>query len=304
MSTEKAKCNWDLQGKAFIEQDAVKDSFIKNVTGIHRKSEADAEAIYNREVTYLKKALSESAALAECTSLSLYAAFMEVSITGLSIQPGSKSEAYLESRSQKTKNGTQEVWVKIARLCISAYGELNMRIASGQILCMMNPIVLYDGDHFQPRTNDHGHLIVEYAPKIPRQKDAKIFGCYVEVVLPNGLYDYKWLLDEDIERLANYSKPKSGENPKANALYTANGGQIDPGFLEAKTIKHAFRSKTKLKVGDAVAFEGDDDAPINEAAPFEDKQANTAPNADNAPQASAKDDKAPVVVKDNDDGLF
>jgi len=300
MSTEKAKCNWDLQGKAFIEQDAVKESFVKNVMGIHRKSEADAESIYNREVTYLKKALSESAALAECTALSLYSAFMEVSINGISIQPGSKSEAFMEARNQKTKVNGQETWVKIATLRISAYGELNMRIASGQILCMMNPIVLYDGDHFQPRTNDHGHLIVEYAPKIPRQKDAKIFGCYVEVVLPNGLYDYKWLLDEDIERLANYSIPKSGENRKANALYTANGGQIDPGFLEAKTIKHAFRSKTKLKVGDSVAFEGDDDEPKHDQAPFESAPVNNATHQGTAPAQPAET----VTVEDDDEGVF
>jgi hypothetical protein len=44
---------------------------------------------------------------------------------------------------------------------------------------------------------------------------------------------------------------------KANALYGGTSGQIDVGFLEAKTIKHAMRSYTKLRVGDSVAFEDD-----------------------------------------------
>ena len=35
----------------------------------------------------------------------------------------------------------------------------------------------------------------------------------------------------------------------ANALYTGNDNQIDTGFLEAKVIKHAFKTFPKLKLG-------------------------------------------------------
>jgi len=56
-----------------------------------------------------------------------------------------------------------------------------------------------------------------------------------------------------------YSIPKYGnENGKANALYTSDNGQIDPGFLEAKTIKHAMRAYTKLRVSDVASFEGEE----------------------------------------------
>ena len=151
-------------------------------------------------------------------------------------------------------NQGKDLWVSICYLRITAYGELNLRIISGQIERMLNPIVVYEGDIFQPRTNNKGELYVEYEPKIPR-KSKNIIACWVRIVLPNNVSDFKWLTQEDIDRLKKYSIPRSGQNPQAIALYTANEGQIDPGFLEAKTIKHAMRAYTKLRVGENVMFE-------------------------------------------------
>lgn len=119
---------------------------------------------------------------------------------------------------------------------------------------MLNPVVVYEGDKFQPRTNQQGELYVEYEPNIPR-KSKTIIACWVRIILPGGISDFKWLTQEDIDRLKRYSIPRGGQNPKPNALYEANEGQIDPGFLEAKTIKHAMRAYTKLRVGDNVMFE-------------------------------------------------
>lgn len=291
------KEEWNLKAKDFIKCQDVIESFENRVIALQGKSPEQAKSICNRELSYMAKAMFEYQKLGDCTAYSIFSVLLDIATTGLSIQPGSKSESYLEARSSKVGND----WINTARLVVTAYGELNMRIMSGQILRMKNPIVVYDCDVFQPRTNANGHLIVEYSPKIPRKDGAKIIGCYVEIVLPGGEYDYKWLLQDDIARLANYSKPKSGDNPQASALYSSNNGQIDPGFLEAKTIKHAMRAYTKLPVGDSVAFEGDDDTPINEAAPFEDQQSNTAPNAPNTPTPKAPET---VVVNDDDEGVF
>ena len=247
------KTSWidELDPVLLVENERVKTQFINTYGAIHRKSKEDAEVVWEKESLYYRKALSGDAKLKGCTKLSLYSAFLEIAIQGLSIQPGQKSDAYLEARSQKAGENN---WISICYLRITAYGELNLRIMSGQIERMLNPVVVYEGDMFQPRTNQKGELYVEYAPVIPR-KSTKIIACWVRIVLPNNINDFKWLTQEDIERLKKYSIPKSGNNPKANALYSANDGQIDPGFLEAKTIKHAMRAYTKLRVGENVAFE-------------------------------------------------
>lgn len=294
---EKTKVNFNLPAKELIDQPIIKESFISTLMKIHGKNEADASMIFEREALYYKKALSANPWLSECTGISLYSAFLEIAITGLSMQPGNKAESYLEARSTKLGNENgKDIWGKVASLCITAYGELNMRIMAGQIVRMANPQVIYEGDKFQPRTNEMGVLIVDYQPCIPR-KSQKIIGCYVCIALPKGGYDFKWLLEDDIVRLANYSKPKATQNnpnPKASALYESNNGQIDPGFLEAKTIKHAMRAYTKLRVGDSVSFEGDEEFIEDAAQPF---------NPINAPSSTSNTaDHAPVsVVGDESD---
>ncbi len=251
-----------LEPAKIAEAPRVKEQFIATLQKIHKLDLSEAESIYEKELIYYKKAILESEKLKSATKISLYSAFLEIAINGLSIQPGAKSEAYLETRGFKMKDSQgRETWGQAARLVITAYGELNMRIRAGQIVRMNNPIVIYEGDHFQPRTNEQGVLIVDYAPAIPR-KSKIIIGCYVCVVLPKGGLDFKWLLQDDIDRLEQYSIPKSGQNSKANALYRSNNGQIDTGFLETKTIKHAMKAYTKLRVSDNVSME-EDEEPIH-----------------------------------------
>jgi len=247
-----------LQPEQIADDFYVKEKFIKTLSKIHGMSEVDAELICEREAIYYKQALAAEPKLKACTNISLFAAFLEIAINGLSIQKGSKSEAYLEPRGTNTGTRDNPIWTNNCRFVITAYGELNMRIKAGQIIRMNNPIVLYECDHFQPMTNQRGELVVDYKPAIPRTSK-NIMGCYVCIVLPGNGLDFKWLLQDDIDRLSNYSKPKSGQNARANALYSSNNGQIDPGFLEAKTIKHAMRSYTKLRVSDVVSMEGDDE---------------------------------------------
>ena len=255
------------------EDSKVKEAFINVVNKIHKKSIDESEMIYEKESLYFKKALAASEKLKNCTMISLYSAFTEIAIQGISIQPGQKSEAYLESRGVNIGTKAQPQYIDTCMLRITAYGELNMRITSGQIIRMKNPIVLYEGDHFQPLTNQRGELYVDYRPHIPR-KSQKIFGAWVCIELPGNSLDFKWLLDDDIARLMKYSMPKFGnDRGNANALYTANDGQIDPGFLEAKTIKHAMRAYTKLRVSDVAAFEDEAEPEAHEA--FGENQAST-----------------------------
>lgn len=238
------------------EHPYIRERFINILTSIHRMSEAEAEAAYEREALYYKKAVNKEEKLRKCSNINLFSVFLEIAINNLSIQPGGKADAFIETRNVNVGAKDNPSWETVPSLNISAYGELKMRVRAGQILRMNNPVVIYDGDRFQPRTNERGEMTIDYAPAIPRKSNT-IVGCWVSMHLPGGFIDFKWLLQDDIQRLAKYSTPKSGNNPKPNALYSSNNGQIDPGFLEAKTIKHAMRTCPKLRVSDAVAFDGE-----------------------------------------------
>ena len=244
----------DLDPVGLVEDAKVRDSFISAYTKIHRAKTADAEMILDRESLYYKRALTGDSKLKNCTRISLYSSFLEAAITGLSLQPGQKSEAYLESRNFNVGTRDNPQWEGVCHFVLTAYGELNLRMKAGQIVRMNNPVVVYEGDHFQPMTNARGELYVEYKPSIPR-KSQNIIGAFVVIHLPGDQLDFKWLLQDDIERLKGYSAKGFKGNP--NALYSSNNGAIDVGFLETKTIKHAMRAYTKLRVGENVAFEDD-----------------------------------------------
>ena len=72
------------------------------------------------------------------------------------------------------------------------------------------------------------------------------------------------MMEGDIERLKHYSEKANSRYDQqarkrvlgdANALYTSNGGGIDPGFLENKMIKHAFDAYPKVRTGKFTVFE-------------------------------------------------
>jgi len=63
------------------------------------------------------------------------------------------------------------------------------------------------------------------------------------------------LTSTDFQRYRVYSDKQNnyGKNSdnleKANELYTSWNGGIDPGFASAKLIKHAFKGKPRVRVG-------------------------------------------------------
>jgi len=246
----------------------LKEVFVATLVGLHKLSEKEAEAFWLRESGYFTRFLEGDNKIAGASDISLRNSFSEIASNFVSIQPGGRAEAFLSTRSYKAgkdANG-RDVWGTACQLVIQVYGELNMRLRAGHLKHAHNPIVLYEGDTFQPRTNEAGKLVVEYSPKIPRAKEAKIFGCYVHLELEGGINDFKWMLMDDIERLrdfsnrnnSTYDEKQQGVKGKENALYGKNGEQIDPGFLAAKTLKHAMKTLPKLRLSDGVVLDEED----------------------------------------------
>lgn len=218
----------------------IQNKFVKLYNSIHGSN--NGELILEKEKYHYLRQINDNPGLKECTGVSLYGCFMDVAVSGLSFEGGSQPMIYMIPR--KVNVGTKESkqYESRATLMISPYGELTLRMLAGQIKHADNPVIVYEGDSFQCGSDREGNW-VKHTAQVPR-KSEKIIASYIRIVRPDGSVDFAWLLEGDIKRLSGYSERQNFG--KANALYTSNGGQIDPGFLKAKTIKHAFKTYPKL----------------------------------------------------------
>ncbi|WP_321331820.1 recombinase RecT [uncultured Bacteroides sp.] len=225
--------------------------------------------IYEKEVFNFQKVLRENPSVAECSKMSLYGCFLDMAVNGLSLDNTSHPHCYLIPRNVKTGHkdaNNRDIYEKRANVSVTGYGELTMRMRCGQIKYADNPVVIYEGDIFSVGL-DNGVKKITYSAKIPRIS-TKVIGAFIRIVRTDGSEDYQWLLEGDIQRLANYSARsndywKDGQKiqGKANALYTSNLSGIDPGFLENKMIKHAFDAYPKVRTGQFTIMETIEEEP-------------------------------------------
>lgn len=247
----------------FIE---IYDAMWSRTTGI------SGEAAYERESRNFNRILAEKEDIRKhCTNFSIFTAFLDVAISGLSLDPGTKAQCYLMARNieigtylddkgqKKKKYETQCV------LTISGYGELLYRARCGQIRHADNPVIVYAEDEFEFGERN-GQKYVNYGCRLPHNS-GQITACFMKITRADGSIDYSVMLPEAWARLAEYSarqnrkwndQSKRWELGNPNALYGLgeNGtGQIDTGFLIAKCIKHAFSSYPKARVGRGTQLE-------------------------------------------------
>ena len=220
------------------------------------------EAAYERESRFFNRLLSDNADLQKGTHFSLFTAFIDLAVCGLSLEPGARALCYLIGRNQKTSpkldaQGRQMKdskgypvynWEGRVVLTVSAYGELVLRERSGQIRHADNPVLVYEGDEFS-FSDKGGRKEVEYVCHLPHT-GKRIVACYLRITRADGSVDYSVMTEEDWVRLAQYSARQNRSG--ANALYGVDQQgivNIDPGFLMAKCIKHAFKTYPKVRVG-------------------------------------------------------
>lgn len=220
------------------------------------------EAAYERESRFFNRLLSDNADLQKGTHFSLFTAFIDLAVCGLSLEPGARALCYLIGRNQKTspkldaqgrpmkdsKGYPVYNWEGRVVLTVSAYGELVLRERSGQIRHADNPVLVYEGDEFS-FSDKGGRKEVEYVCHLPHT-GKRIIACYLRITRADGSVDYSVMTEEDWVRLAQYSARQNRSG--ANALYGVDQKgivNIDPGFLMAKCIKHAFKTYPKVRVG-------------------------------------------------------
>ncbi len=208
------------------------------------------EQAYERESIYFNKILREKPELQKCTPFSLFTAFIDIAVCGLTLEQGTRALCYLLSRNANIGSQTNPVWECRAVLTISAYGELVLRERAGQIRHADNPVLVYEGDEFS-FSDRNGQKVVEYTCHLPHNGQ-RIIACYLRITRADGSIDYSVMTEEDWVRLAQYSAANDRRNHRANALYgvDANGVvNIDSGFLMAKCVKHAFKTYPKVRIG-------------------------------------------------------
>ena len=243
--------------RTFTDTPEVRAAFIDLNMRIKGANQWEAETFYEKETMYFKRVIHASwdpnkleNYLARCTVFSLYSCFMDMAAHGdvLSFNQDDKL-CYIEKRNYKAgnKDGAEQ-WESRARLIISPYGELAKRIEAGQVAYADPVIVVYDGDLFEIGTDDRSNTVVIWKSKVPRTSK-KIIGAWVKITRPNGSFATPYLLQEEIDRLAGYSK--RGNRGYTNALYGSgeNGTGIDEGFLKAKTLKHGLKIFPRIKIG-------------------------------------------------------
>ena len=222
------------------------------------------EAAYERESFYFNNKLREDEKLQRATRFSIFTCFIDLAIAGLSLEPGTRALCYLQGRNACIGKDTagKNIYEGRLNLTISGYGELVMRARAGQIRHADNPVIVYEEDTFEFGERN-GQKFVNYTCRLPHQS-GRIVACFMKITRADGSIDYAVMLPEDWIRLSSYSARQNGkwnyqtkqwENGKPNALYEAQGGQIDPGFLVAKCIKHAFKTYPKARVGRATQLE-------------------------------------------------
>ena len=249
-----------LKATDVIRNDYVRQQFINVYNAIWKEG---GEAAYEREAMYFNNQLRDSENLRKCTGMSVFFAFIDLAVRGLTLEPGAQALCYLLPRSYcigKNAQG-QNVYEKRCNLTISGYGELVLRAKAGQILHTDNPVVVYEGDGFEFGEKD-GRKYVNYCCRIPRQSN-RIIACFLKITRPDGTVDYSVMTEHDWKRLSDFSAKANrywdGHQwvEKANTLYSSLEGQIDTGFLKAKCIKHAFKTYPKIAIGKGTQLESE-----------------------------------------------
>lgn len=239
----------ELPIKSRIEAPDTVDKFTKIVSAVQKVGADEAKQNFAVESFHFMKELTEKN-IQDVTPISAMGCFLDVVSNGLSFASGSK-HVYLMTRSVKAGNGYEKRLV----FSTSPDGKIFQAQRSGAIEYVTKPVIVYEGDDFAVSTNEQGEQIIRHQVKFPRASN-KIVAGYVYVVFKGGKREPFWMDTADIERLKGYSARQNGQRG-ANALYTANNGQIDPGFFGAKLINFALKNVRKSGIASQFEVNGD-----------------------------------------------
>lgn len=225
------------------------------------------EAFAERESRFINRFIIDDKNKWNVTSISVFLAYVDLAVKDLTLEPGAQALCYFMNRNTKIttvdSNGNPvDRWENRAYISVTGYGEILLRQRAGQIRHCDTPTVVYEGDEFS-YIERNCRKEVSYGLNINHNPGNPI-ACFMKITRFDGTTDYAIILPEAWQRLANYSLKQNErgrrdkENAKANDLYTSGlNGTIDPGFLIAKCVKHAFKNYPKLPIGKGMVMQAD-----------------------------------------------
>ncbi len=189
-----------LNASDVIRNEYVHQQFISVYNAIWKEG---GEAAYERESIYFIRQLRDNDKLRKCTGMSVFFAFIDLAVRGLTLEPGVQALCYLLPRSFRISTPQGDRWESRCNLTISGYGELVLRAKAGQIHHADNPVIVYEGDEFSFGEKD-GRKYVNYCCRLPRTSD-RIVACFIKITRCDGTVDYSVMYESDWKRLEGYS---------------------------------------------------------------------------------------------------
>jgi recombinational DNA repair protein RecT len=236
-----------LTFEELLENETVKKQFVHVYDSCYGSG---GEVHFLKETDYLRRLVGNSAALKKATPLSFFAFLMDLAYHGTSIEPISKPLAYCQPQNYNVGTRDTPKWETRAEHKISPYGELYLRMRSGTVKYAENPVLVVEGDEIKVIDN-----VVHHTKTIPRISD-KIIGGYIRITRTDGSREDKWY---DIAQLMHF-KASADEKQQKSKFWTGGiGGQAMEGMLEAKIIKHSFKTYPRLKLGKATKMADESD---------------------------------------------
>lgn len=238
---------WDVPTNSDVQ-----NHIVTLYNAIHGKG---GEAFCEREARYINRAIIDDKKKWNVTSLSVFLAFVDLTVKDLTLEPDSQAVCYLLNRNTKIPSADgKDYWENRVYISITGYGEILMRQRCGQIRHCDTPTVVYEGDVFSYIERDR-RKYVNYGLNL-NHNAANPIACFMKITRIDSSVDYAIILPEAWARLAKYSEKQN--NGRSNTLYTSGlNNTIDPGFLIAKCVKHAFKSYPKLPIGKGTIMEAD-----------------------------------------------
>ena len=270
--------------------------------------EGTGEAAYEKESVYFNRILADNETLRQkSTAFSIFTSFIDLAICGLSLEPGARALCYLQGRNAciGTDESGNKRYEGRCTLTISGYGELVMRARCGHIKYADNPVLVYAEDKFSFSDRD-GKKCVDYVCNLPHTS-GHIVAAFLRITRNDGSVDYAVMYEEDWLRLREFSAKNNRKWDKQNnkyvespnSLYLSNNGSIDPGFLGAKLIKHAFKTYPKVRIGRGTELQSEQPEEIDDMYGVKgNENPEPAPYGGPAPQAEG------YSVHTEEDGAF
>lgn len=234
MSKEVAKTPAKPANKALATINNLKPMELANDPRVHSKfvtlykqihGNDRGELAYQAEKFHFMKLIQEKPELQNCTPISLYGAFLDVAVQGLSVDP-TKKLAYVVP------------YGKTAQLQISGYGELQLRMDYKQVKYVDKPVIVYDCDTYEVGTDNTGKKFIKYKKHSPRPDDATVIASFIRITRNDGSIE---LIDFDADDFTRWRNASKQPNSLAwSKHYSA--------MISTKTIKHAFETYPKLKL--------------------------------------------------------